>query len=87
MRESVLHLVIRANDTKSGTNFGRLRARLCQISFAPCPFPNLAGTLTNIRERAAMLRIEEEFSIYRSHFALQLFFNNVHLKIIFKMSK
>ena len=26
-------------------NFSRLRARLCPISFAPCPFPNLAGTL------------------------------------------
>ena len=26
-------------------NFGRSRARLCPISFAPCPFPNLAGTL------------------------------------------
>ena len=25
-------------------NFGRSRARLCPISFAPCPFPNLAGT-------------------------------------------
>ena len=23
------------------------RARLCQISFAPCPFPNVAGTLSN----------------------------------------
>ena len=39
-------------------NFGRsrvkvcpilccLRARLCPIYFAPCPFPNLAGTLTS----------------------------------------
>ena len=27
-------------------NFGRSRARLCPNSFAPCPFPNLAGTLT-----------------------------------------
>ena len=26
-------------------NFGCSRARLCSISFAPCPFPNLAGTL------------------------------------------
>ena len=26
-------------------NFGRSRAGLCPISFAPCPFPNLAGTL------------------------------------------
>ena len=26
-------------------NFGCSRARLCPISFAPCPFPNLAGTL------------------------------------------
>ena len=26
-------------------NRGRLRARLCPIYFAPCPFPNLAGTL------------------------------------------
>ena len=28
-------------------NFGRSRARLCPISFAPCPLPNLAGTLIN----------------------------------------
>ena len=27
-------------------NFGRSRARLSPISFAPCPFPNLAGTLS-----------------------------------------
>ena len=26
-------------------NFGCSRARLCPVSFAPCPFPNLAGTL------------------------------------------
>ena len=26
-------------------NFGCSRARLCPIYFAPCPFPNLAGTL------------------------------------------
>ena len=26
-------------------NFGRSCAILCPISFAPCPFPNLAGTL------------------------------------------
>ena len=26
-------------------NFGCSRARMCPISFAPCPFPNLAGTL------------------------------------------
>ena len=31
--------------TKLCPNFGRSRARLCPISFAPCPFPNLAGTL------------------------------------------
>ena len=31
--------------TKLCQNFGRSRARLCQISFAPCPFPNPAGTL------------------------------------------
>ena len=31
--------------TKLCPNFGRPRARLCPISFAPCPFPNLAGTL------------------------------------------
>ena len=28
-------------------NFGCSRARLCPISFAPRPFPNLAGTLTS----------------------------------------
>ena len=31
--------------TKLSPNFGCSRARLCPISFAPCPFPNLAGTL------------------------------------------
>ena len=31
--------------TKLCPNFGRSRTRLCPISFAPCPFPNLAGTL------------------------------------------
>ena len=31
--------------TKLCPNFARSRARLCPISFAPCPFPNLAGTL------------------------------------------
>ena len=31
--------------TKLCPNFGRPRAKLCPISFAPCPFPNLAGTL------------------------------------------
>ena len=33
--------------TKLCPNFGCLCARLCPISFAPCPFPNLAGTLYN----------------------------------------
>ena len=32
--------------TKLCPNFGCSRARLCPISFAPCPFPNLAGTLS-----------------------------------------
>ena len=31
--------------TKLCPNFGCSRARLCPIYFAPCPFPNLAGTL------------------------------------------
>ena len=31
--------------TKLCPYFGRSRARLCPISFAPCPFPNRAGTL------------------------------------------
>ena len=31
--------------TKLCPNFGCSRARLCPITFAPCPFPNLAGTL------------------------------------------
>ena len=31
--------------TKLCPNFGCSRARLYPISFAPCPFPNLAGTL------------------------------------------
>ena len=31
--------------TKLCPNFGRSRARSCPIYFAPCPFPNLAGTL------------------------------------------
>ena len=30
--------------TKLCPNFGRSRAKLCPISFAPCPFPNLAGS-------------------------------------------
>ena len=30
--------------TKLCPNFGRSHARLCPISFAPYPFPNLAGT-------------------------------------------
>ena len=33
--------------TKLCPNFGCSCARLCPISFAPCPFPNLAGTLVN----------------------------------------
>ena len=33
--------------TKLCPNFGRSRTRLCPISFAPCPFPNLAGTLAS----------------------------------------
>ena len=33
--------------TKLCQNFGCSRARLCPISFEPCPFPNLAGTLTS----------------------------------------
>ena len=35
----------RSSRSKLCPNFGCSRARLCQISFAPCPFPNLAGTL------------------------------------------
>ena len=35
--------------TKLCPNFGRSRAKLCPISFAPCPFPNLAGTLINTK--------------------------------------
>ena len=35
--------------TKLCPNSGCSRARLCPISFAPCPFPNLAGTLCIIR--------------------------------------
>ena len=31
--------------TKLCPNFVCSRATLCRISFAPCPFPNLAGTL------------------------------------------
>ena len=31
--------------TKLCPNFGCSRTRLCPISFAPCPFPNLAATL------------------------------------------
>ena len=36
--------------TKLCPNFGCSRARLCPISFAPCPFPNLAGTLHSLRQ-------------------------------------
>ena len=35
--------------TKLCPNFGRSRARLCPISFAPCPFPNRAGTHGNLK--------------------------------------
>ena len=34
--------------TKLCPNFDHSRARLCPISFAPCPFPNLAGTLLDM---------------------------------------
>ena len=52
-RKSVPDLVIRALNcarlyvvcTKLCPNFGCSHARLCPISFVPCPFPNLAGTL------------------------------------------
>ena len=33
--------------TKLCPDFGRSRAKVCPIPFAPCPFPNLAGTLLN----------------------------------------
>ena len=35
--------------TKLCPNFGCLCARMCPISFAPCPFPNLAGTLQTVQ--------------------------------------
>ena len=35
--------------TKLCPNFGCLCARMCPISFAPCPFPNLAGTLKTVQ--------------------------------------
>ena len=41
--------------TKLCPNFGFSRARLCPISFAPCPFPNLAGTLITMSMTMAML--------------------------------
>ena len=44
-RSLVKDLVIRTLNSLC-PNFGRSRARLCPISFAPCHFPNLAGTLT-----------------------------------------
>ena len=40
--------ILRRLRTKLCPNFSCSRARLCPISFAPCPFPNLAGTLINI---------------------------------------
>ena len=40
--------------TKLCPNFGRSRARLCPISFAPCPFPNLAGTLERFADQCAV---------------------------------
>ena len=39
--------------TKLCPNFGRSRAKLCPISFAPCPFPNLAGTLQSVLHNAS----------------------------------
>ena len=44
--------------TKLCPNFGCSRARLCPISFAPCPFPNLAGTLITITNSC-------EWSVYQ----------------------
>ena len=42
-RKSVPELVVYA--LNCARFFCRLRTKLCPISFAPCPFPNLAGTL------------------------------------------
>ena len=44
--------------TKLYPNFGCSHARLCPISFAPCPFPNLAGTLYMTHEALSFLSRE-----------------------------
>ena len=47
--------------TKLCLNFGRSHAKLCPISFAPCPFPNLAGPLqSNISLCGTHLELVEE---------------------------
>ena len=52
-------------------NFGHSRARLCPISFAPCPFPNLAGTLsvmytsTISAAQTSLLRVTRGGTIHR----------------------
>ena len=53
-------------------NCGRSRARLCPISFAPCPFPNLAGTLVPVDSiMADKIKVTE----YLSEIGPQLFRN------------
>ena len=55
----------------------RLRTKLCPISFAPCPFPNLAGTLQIIHQCALKL------FVYRSFYWLIL---NKHISIYLVLS-
>ena len=42
--------------TKLCPNFGCSRARLCPIYFAPCPFPNLAGTLSGTHHPKGIIK-------------------------------
>ena len=53
--------------TKLCTNFGRSRARLCPISFAFCPFPNLAGTLVGNTHDYYILCVTQFFFNYKPH--------------------
>ena len=62
---SKLRLIMSRLRTKFCRNFGCSRARLCLISFAPRPFPNLAGTLY-IRTRTVGHNASEKCRCYES---------------------
>ena len=64
-------------------NFGCSRARLCPISFAPCPFPNLAGTLkrdglhtSTMRNERAKGRGQRDFYVTTGQSSMMIRNNN-----------